>query len=107
MILLSHLKELAQQLGKTPSKKDIAAARKASYDTYYAHFGSLRNAQIEAGLVPTESGVKKRYSDDDLLNHLKELAQQLGRTPKQKDITAAGKINIKAYNYHFGNLENV
>jgi phage terminase small subunit len=104
--LINHMRELASQLGRTPSQKDIAVAGKVSYYTYYTHFGSLRNAQVAAGLVPTESAVKKKYSREDLLNHLKELARQLGRTPKQKDITAAGRINRKAYEYHFGNLKN-
>ena len=104
--LLNHLRELAAQLGRTPKKRDLPSAGKMSYTSYYRHFGSLQNAQKAAGLVPTESTFLAKHSEDDLLNHLRVLAKQLGRTPKTRDLTIAGKICATIYNYHFGNLGN-
>jgi len=50
--LLSHLRALAKQLGRTPTHRDIAMAGKMNNADYINHFGSLRRAQKAAGLVP-------------------------------------------------------
>src|ERR1039457_1716386 len=86
--LLNHLRELATKLGRTPSKSDIVAAGKISKTTYDFRFGSLRKAQQAAGLAPTKSGNRRKFSDEDLLNHLQVLTANLGRTPAHDDLVA-------------------
>ena len=104
--LISHLKELAEQLGKTPSQRDVEDTGKVSATTYRDYFGSFIKAQKAAGLVPNKSGGKQKYSDEFLLNHLKELAKQLGETPFQKDINTAGKVKATTYRDYFGSFTN-
>jgi hypothetical protein len=102
--LLSHLKELAKQLGKTPSYRDIDDAEIANRNIYAKRFGSLGKAQKAAGLIPNKSRSKRVYSDKYLLIHLKKLSKKLGRTPTVKDITDVGKIDISTYIWHFGSI---
>jgi len=110
--LLNYLRKMSAELGRTPTKKDIAAAKKISYSIYFRFFGSLRKAQEAAGLVPNKSGVsvttpRKRnpkYSDEQLINHLRELASQLGRIPMAKEVNASGKVTGETYRNRFGSF---
>lgn len=54
--LILHLKQLAEQLGRTPTKLEIDAANKFTSNQYYSNFGSLRQAQQLAGLKPNPIG---------------------------------------------------
>lgn len=55
-VLLAHLRDLAQGLGKTPSGTDILNARRHSPTSYYKYFGTLREAHRQAGLRPNPNG---------------------------------------------------
>ena len=101
--LLNHLKELTKKLGRTPGKHDINKAGKVTYATYHRRFGNLIIARKAAGLV--KSKVKLKYSDKYLLDYLKELAKQLGRTPEIADINKEGKINSSMFNSRFGGIK--
>jgi hypothetical protein len=99
--LLSHLQDLAESLGRTPTKADLYAANGASPPTYESHFGSWPQAIREAGLEP--GGRFKRYDRAELLDILRELAGELGHTPstaelsEREDLPSAG-----TYRYRFG-----
>ncbi len=54
--LILHLKKLAEQLGRTPTKMEIDAAEQFTSNQYYSYFGSLRKAQQLAGLKPNPVG---------------------------------------------------
>jgi hypothetical protein len=55
--LLQTLRDLAKQLGRTPTQKDLnISPATGSHTTYVLRFGSLRNAQIAAGLTPNRRG---------------------------------------------------
>ena len=104
--LLKHLKELSEKLGKTPSCNDLDEAGKGCHAIYIRHFGNINNAQKAAGLVPNKRVNQQKYFDEDLLNHLKELSEKLGRTPSCIDIDNAGKGCHAIYIRHFGNISN-
>jgi transcriptional regulator NrdR family protein len=102
--LLNHLKELSAQLGRTPSIKDINDAGKVEATIYYDRFGSLSKAQLAAGLIPNKAGHRQKYSDEYLLEYLRELSEKLGRTPSASDINEAGNVSSRPYWIHFGTL---
>lgn len=59
-ILLSDLKNMAQELGRTPTVRDILRHNR-SHVTYINTFGSIKNAQIEAGLKPNTRGAQRKH----------------------------------------------
>ena len=101
--LLDHLRDLSKQLGKTPSQKNITKAGKVSHSIYRLRFGSLVKAQQAAGLAPYEIKVRI-YSNEELINHLLELAKKLGRTPSIADIIETDKIKFSEYYKNFGSF---
>lgn len=103
-VLLNLLRDLAETLGRTPAKSDIDKAGKVSSSTYMKHFGSICKAQEAAGLVPNKNIFQRKYSDEFLLNHLRELAENIGRTPSTKDISNAGIVSPQVYIFRFGCL---
>jgi len=106
--VLDHLRELTRKLGRTPGQHDINKDGTVSSTTYSNYFGSTSKAQKAAGLVPTRSGQtfgkNKRLDDEMMLEHLRTLAKELGRSPYMSDINAKGKIDASAYHRHFGGL---
>lgn len=101
--LLKRLRQLAKKIGRTPSRNDLRIYN-MNAGIYYYRFGSFPKAQKLAGLVPNKRGYEKKYTNQYLLNHLKELAQQLGRVPSSSDITAAKKVTTKPYFTRFGSF---
>jgi len=103
--LLCELSKLSKLLGRTPSRQDML--KKGNNITkrlylYDREFGGLSEACEKAGLVANLGGIDLKYSEDDLLSHILDLAKSLGKTPTQNDINKAGKYTSGAYKRHFG-----
>lgn len=99
--LLDALERLAERLGHTPRERDVTAHPDVpSHKTYVNRFGSWRNALETAGisLDPRNTG----YDRDTLLTHLRDLAENLGRTPILADLEAADGPRGATYESHFG-----
>jgi hypothetical protein len=81
--LLELLRGLGERLGRTPTAKDLDAARRSmpSKSLYWHTFGSLTNALREAGFdVPVGEERLERAVDQGAV-----LARSLGRLPKFAD----------------------
>jgi len=81
--LLAQLRSLGEELGRTPTARDLAARRRSLPSaSLYAHtFGSLTNALREAGFdLPVGEERLDRAVEQGAA-----LAQQLGRLPKMAD----------------------
>jgi hypothetical protein len=81
--LLELLRGLGERLGRTPTAKDLDAARRSmpSKSLYWHTFGSLTNALREAGFdVPVGEERLERAVDQGTV-----LARSLGRLPKFAD----------------------
>ena len=81
--LLALLRGLGERLGRTPTAKDLDAARRSmpSKSLYWHTFGSLTNALREAGFdVPVGEERLERAVDQGAV-----LARSLGRLPKFAD----------------------
>ena len=87
--LLRLLRELGDELGRTPTVKDLEErrGRLPSKSLYWHTFGSLTSALREAGFdVPIGEERLERVIDQGV-----DLAKQLGRLPKFADWAAARK----------------
>ena len=102
--LLCYMRKLAKKLGRTPYASDINKAGVTYSAIYVYQFGSLSRAQQAAGLVPNKRGNQMEHTTEYLLNHLKELANKLGKTPSTLDIKEAGDVGLTTYERYFGSL---
>jgi hypothetical protein len=99
--LIEALKGLAELLGRTPRARDADADPDVPCrSTYVNRFGSWRKALEAAGipLDPRNTG----YDRETLLDHLQDLAETLGRTPRRTDLEATDGPCPRTYQSHFG-----
>lgn len=98
-MLIGQLQRLAKELGRMPSARDIArlskAGRCAGVKAFVNHFGSVVAAQQAAGFEGTRTA--SRYTREMLIGQLRQLAQELGRTPSKADIARLSKMGRCAH----------
>ena len=101
--ILAELRASAKRLGRSPTMREFEADPDASIhpQTVVERFGSWNAAKRRAGLVPRRFATR-----DDLLRLLRELGEELGRTPTSKDLEARrGRMPSKSLYWHtFGSL---
>ena len=100
--LLTHIRELATELGESPSMNQMSAAEgRPSGSTYRHRFDSWANAVQKAGVEPTDQ--PNRYTETELLGHLRALANELGRPPTLEELNAAdNRPSFKPFRRAFG-----
>ena len=82
--LLVALREFAGNLGRAPSMEEMQANEDTPGPTVYKdHFGTWNEALREADLDPVRQA---RYTDEELLDALCELAAMLDKTPTMKEM---------------------
>jgi Homing endonuclease associated repeat len=101
--ILAELRASAARLGRSPTMREFAADAEARFhpQTVIEHFGTWNAAKRAAGLRP------RRYiSREELVTQLRELGEELGRTPTVRDIEARrGRMASKSLIWHtFGSL---
>ncbi len=101
--ILAELRASAERLGRSPTMREFAADTEAAVhpQTVIEHFGTWNGAKRAAGLQP-----RRFISRDELLVQLRELGEELGRTPTVRDIEARrGRMASKSLIWHtFGSL---
>jgi hypothetical protein len=101
--ILEHLRASADRLGRSPTMREFAADLEAGVhpQTVIEHFGTWNAAKRAAGLTP-----RRFISRDELLEQLRRLGQELGRTPTARDLDAnRGRVASKSLVWHtFGSL---
>lgn len=101
--ILAELRASAARLGRSPTMREFAADAGASIhpQTVIEHFGTWNAAKRAAGLQP-----RRFISRDELLAQLRELGEELGRTPTVRDIEARrARMASKSLIWHtFGSL---
>ncbi len=106
--LLNILREKGKTLGHAPTSReiDLDPTMPASR-TFRNHFGSVKNAIKEAGLVQPEFKTGIRYTKEEMLSMLKEKAKKLGRLPTQDEINSDPDMpNSLTYMYRFGSFRS-
>src|SRR5690606_10013686 len=87
--LLESIRRLSKKLNRTPSQTDMKhgdSNTKRLY-LYRRRFGSIKNAQVKAGMEPNNSGTDIKYSSKQLIDEINTLSKKLNRTPSQTDIS--------------------
>ena len=103
--LLDQLRALTKELGRTPRTRDVnVASNCASSGVFRKRFGSFNAALQAAGL---DLNPTAKYSDDELLDQLRVLTIELGRTPLIKDVNKSNKCaSATTFNVRFASLSN-
>ena len=105
-----QLKDLANQLGHTPTKREFDADPDcASADTAVKAFGSWNNFLLTAGFQPNRTPKKamRGLTKEELIVQLQVLANRLGRTPIFKEFCADPDCtSTNTVIRHFGSWNN-
>jgi hypothetical protein len=101
--LIFFLKRLATELKRTPTIKDLKGRKMPSSTTYLKRFGTWNNVLRVAEL---KINVKMKYTPQELLENLKILAKELGRTPTSADLAKKDWIaSSSTYRKYFGSIQ--
>ncbi len=99
--LLDILRDLAAELGRSPTAQEMRKRRLPRPETCAARFGSWNAALAAAGLETRH--YSQDYTDEQLLQILRDLARDLDKTPTQLELRARpGLPSPTTYHRHFG-----
>ncbi|MEC0383451.1 hypothetical protein P8818_00445 [Bacillus velezensis] len=96
--LIEILQQKAKELGRTPKKREIKQSA-----TIRKRFGSFHKGLEAAGLTPNQTR-RKTYTEENLIEILRQKAKELGRTPKAKEVGQVGSI-VKYFGSYNKGLE--
>lgn len=103
--ILEELRTAADRLGLSPTMREFAqdAEARVHPQTVIEHFGTWNAAKRAAGLFP-----RRFLTRDELLEQLRGLGEELGRTPSASDLTARRRSlpSASLYAHTFGSLAN-
>ena len=89
--LIMLLRDKAEELGRTPTKREATSDPNIpSTRIFVNHFGSWNQALKAAGLSVNQ---RKDFTDSELLEALREKAQELGRSPSINDIKKSSSMS--------------
>jgi Homing endonuclease associated repeat len=102
--ILDQLRAAARRLGRSPTMREFAQDPDARVhpQTVIEHFGTWNAAKRAAGLVP-----RRFLTDEELLEQLRRLGEEIGRTPAARDLDARRSLpSTSLYAHRFGSLAN-
>ncbi len=103
--ILEALQASAERLGRSPTMKEFAADEQAAMhpQTVIEHFGTWNAAKRAAGLMPRRFATRA-----ELVEQLRSLGEELGRTPSAQDIRErrGAMPSASLYWHTFGSLTN-
>lgn len=103
--LIQMLRTFAEELGHVPSTSEVNANEKLPhYSTFVNKFGSFTGAVLAAGLEPNF----KIYSDDELLEMLKDFGKKIGHAPSKLEVNSEPSMpDATTYVNRFGKWTNL
>jgi len=97
--LLDEIRRLSVDLGKTPTKEEMRYRGKYKVSQYERSFGTWSDALLKVGYEPKETH-RRKYTRDDVLNGLRDVASTLGKSPSVNDINEHAPFSAAVvYNY--------
>lgn len=103
--ILAELRAAAERMGRSPTMREFAQDPEARVhpQTVIEHFGTWNAAKRAAGLFP-----RRFLTRDELLEQLRALGEDLGRTPTARDLADRGRSvpSASLYAHTFGSLGN-
>jgi len=100
-VLIDELRRLSQAIHRPPKLEEMNTRGKYSGTTYINHFGSWNNALREAGFEPQYKSTQP-LSEEELLDGLRDLANELGHPPTMREIEHHGDYSATTYFRRFG-----
>lgn len=97
--LLMAIEELAAEVDGTPTKTEMRMHGRYSKEPYQREFGSWNGALEAAGFEPHK---EHDVSDERLLDELRSLTDDIGRTPTQAEMIEEGAYYPTTYDVRFG-----
>lgn len=104
--LIEILQDYAKKLGHAPKVREMGVGGVPTDFVYRKHFGTWKNALTVAGLRPSAKTYKNRktFTDDELLDLLRQFYLDHGRIPSIKTVNADKLMpSVATYRKHFGN----
>lgn len=110
--IIAKLQEVAKKLGHTPTKIEFidACGSQRYVHLAYSTFGSYTKACEKAGLTPNSNIGKggnlsgRRYSNDELLDHLTIFWRETGKIPTETDFRRGLLPAADMYRRRFGSV---
>lgn len=100
--LVRALRDLADRLDKTPTSRDVHSdGDTPGIHEYQDEFGTWNAALEAAGLQPNETK-PENFTDDELLDDLREFADSTGGVPTSSQMIEDGPHSISTYYNRFG-----
>jgi hypothetical protein len=103
--ILEQLRQAAARSGRSPTMREFAQDPEAGVhpQTVIEHFGTWNAAKRAAGLYP-----RRFLTREELLEQLRSLGEELGRTPTARDLADRGRAlpSSSLYAHTFGSLPN-
>lgn len=97
--LIVAIRELADEIGETPSLSDMMGRGEFSDSPYYHHFESWTTALEIAGFESKQT--QKKITSEDLISEIQRVASEIGRTPRSRDMREYGKYSYGVYDSRF------
>lgn len=95
--LLGEIQALADRFGRPPTQEEMGEYGAYTPQLYHNKFGSWTDALAVLGMRP-----RGEYDKVDLFSELQRLAEELGRTPRKRDMDSHGQYSAYAYSNRFG-----
>ena len=102
--LITELKQLAGDVGKTPSYSDMEEHGTYTAETYKNRFGSWSEAVATANLEPNRR--YEKIPDEELLQEIKRIAKEKTSRPTTTDMNEEGKYSAGTFINRFGSWES-
>ena len=103
--ILEELRAAAERMGRSPTMREFAKdpGARVHPQTVIEHFGTWNAAKRAAGLFP-----RRFLTREELLEQLRTLGAELGRTPTARDLAARRRSlpSASLYAHTFGSLGN-
>lgn len=100
--LIEALNELSESIGDIPTSEDMANEGQYSAAVYVKRFGGWKQALFASDIIESDNYDPNRIPKEQLLQHLRELAEKIGGTPTADQMDAIGEFNHKTYARRFG-----
>jgi hypothetical protein len=104
--LLTHLQDIAATINRTPTASEMDAYADYQSAIYEARFGSWEDTVSAADLAPLAASRHTVYTDTELLNHLRDLAADLERSPTVDVMNERDGPSALTYQYRFGSWQD-
>jgi hypothetical protein len=97
--LLDEIQSLADELDRTPERRDMDQHGQFDSTTYKPSFGSWNGALKQAGFEPVR---RSDIPESDLIEEIQRLADTLNRPPTRDEVESQGKFSSSVYAHRFG-----